>query len=247
MRASIARRWKVKERKFNQKYKLKSTKRQQQQSRDFSGKFLFLLSKSNLCAVLKFLSRNVCVTAAVLAINPLLVRQISPKYVLSSKKNKRLIAQSEVRITKDFEECYWRLFNGFDGCKPFKEARKITPIKIVSCKICKLKLVKSSLEQHIATSHKKTESDSSKSGDELFIDDDIELILDHNFDDESAHPSTTAAEKTHICLQCPEKFSTAVLLVSLDCNRLEVVDFFILYDHLFCSWSTLTTFIPSTL
>lgn len=214
MKASIARRWKLKEREYNQKYKLKSITKKIIQTRNFSGKFLFLLSKSNLCTILKFLSRNVCITAAVVTVDPLLTRLISTKYVLSSKKNKRLIAQSEVRITKEFEECFQRLFRSENDKSGKKLFKKITPIKITSCKICNQKFIKSALEEHIALAHGNDQSDSSRSGDELYIDDDIELMLDNDIDDETLNPSVSDAEKTHICLQCPERFTTKTLLVS---------------------------------
>lgn len=144
------RRWKTKERKFNQKYKLHIVKKPSREP-DFSHKFLFLISKYNLCTIVKFISRYVCVTIAVIAIDDFFASQVAPKYLLSRRKYKKFLAQSEVRITKRYEECFLKMFKTEPQNKAENGDKKVTPIKIVSCKICKLRVIQTDLEEHIAS------------------------------------------------------------------------------------------------
>jgi len=201
MKIAAVRRWKVKEREFNRKYKLKTVKKSRK-SRDLSGKLVFLLSKTNLCAVIKFISKNVCVTETLVAVNESFINQISPKYVIPHSRHKKLLAKSEVRITKQFRICCEKLFKkskwvtnkvdkeSQDAKKveiPQKteqvvpqqdELKKITPIKIMSCNFCNQKFLKRELlDEHVSKVHFFNDDGTSESESELHIDEDVELLL----------------------------------------------------------------------
>ncbi|XP_070491436.1 zinc finger protein 26-like [Chironomus tepperi] len=214
MKIAAVRRWKAKERKFNRQYRLKTIKKSST-SRDFSGKFVFLLSKTNLCAVVKFISKNVCVTETLLAIDENILSQISPKYVIPHSRHKKLLHKSEVKITKQFRLCCEKFFrksnpviknveevsqddNTTDTSQKTEQVvpqqeqlRKITPIKIMSCNFCNQKFLKRELlDEHVTKCHFFNNDESSESDSELHIDDDVELLLDednHVFSDPTSN------------------------------------------------------------
>ncbi|KAG5681461.1 hypothetical protein PVAND_010895 [Polypedilum vanderplanki] len=121
-------------------------------------------------------------------------------------------------------------FFGFDQNNPMASpsSTKINKnpssatVKEHKCTICnknfsrKYHLVRHqrSLHEHIARVHKNNDTDSSKSDDELFIDDDVELCLESTSFEDIQHPSIEDGNKIHICLQCPEKFTSEDLLMN---------------------------------
>lgn len=201
MKIAAVRRWKAKERKFNRQYKLKIIKKSQN-SRDLSGKFVFLLTKTNLCAVVKFISKNVCVTQTLLVIDETFLNQIAPKYLIPHYRHRKLLEKSEVKITKQFRIRCEKLFRKSNWVtkkvdKELKdedtsqkteqvvpqqnELKKITPIKILSCNFCNQKFIKRELlDDHISLIHSVIDNESSGSESELHIDEDVELVLDED-------------------------------------------------------------------
>ena len=177
MKLLQVKRWKHKQKMFNQKYKLKNLKKSER-TRDFSGKFLFLFSRKNVCTILKFISKKVCVTETALIIDDSFMKQVSKKLVINSKYNRKVLqAQLEVRITQKFKESMLKIIKvNRDSNRP--EMKKHT------CEICLEQfssLIK--LESHIDTLHE-LESEPESISEELVIDDDVELVLD---DDESSN------------------------------------------------------------
>lgn len=238
MKFSAVRRWKIKERNFNQKYKLKAGKKTQH-SRYLKGKFIFLLTKTKLCAVLRFLSKKLCVTESLILIDDKFLNLVSPKYIIPHNKHKKLCAK--VQVTKDFQNSCEKFVkrngvtkktssavvqNAVKTHDDFKkeelkdENRKITPIKILSCKICNEKFLKKELlEEHVSKVHFSDE-DATDSEDELFDEEQLKqfLSVDSNSSIKTIkikqEVSPTKAIGRFTCLQCSAVFSSDETLVS---------------------------------
>ncbi|CAG9804970.1 unnamed protein product [Chironomus riparius] len=225
MKIEAVRRWKAKERKFNRQYKLKTIKKTQN-SRDLKGKFVFLLSKTNLCAVLKFISKTVCVTETLLVIDEIFLNQISPKYVIPHSRHKKLLEKSEVKVTKQFRICCEKIFKKSNWVTRKKdkvlqdekvvdtpqkteqvvpqqeELKKITPIKILSCNFCNQKFLKRELlDEHVSKCHFFNDDESSDSDSELHIDGNVEFILGEDNQIFST-PTPKKSAREFKCLQC---------------------------------------------
>lgn len=174
MKLLQVKRWKHKQKMFNQKYKLKNLKKSER-TRDFSGKFLFLFSRKNICTILKFISKKVCVTETALIIDESFIKQVSKKLIITSKYNKKVLQELEVRISQKFKESMLKLVKvNRDSNRP--------DMKKYTCEICLEQfssLIK--LESHIDTLHE-LESEGESISEDLVIDDDVELVLDDGDD-----------------------------------------------------------------
>lgn len=102
--------WKIKQKKYNQKYKLKGLKKSAQ-TRNYSGKFLFLISGKNLCTILKFVTKNSCVTETALIVDDSFTRQLSKRVLITSRRNKRILKKCEVMISKNYKDAVLKLIN----------------------------------------------------------------------------------------------------------------------------------------
>lgn len=169
MKLKQLKRWKSKQKDFNQKYKLKSFKKPTHK-KDYSGKYLFLISAKNLCTILKFLTNNSCVTETVMVVDDYFTKQMSKKILITSKHNKKLLKkqQCKVMVTKKYREEVMKIVKmsepSQDEQKPIE---KIAPIKILSCNFCSGKFTNlTALVQHFETIHNKTETASEGDNDD---------------------------------------------------------------------------------
>lgn len=172
MSSNQIKRWKNKQKMFNQKYKLKNLKKSEERTRDFSGKFVFLFSSKNICTILKFISKSVCITETALIIDDFFIKQVSRKLVITSKRNKKVLRNCEVKITQLFKESMLKLIKT-------KSNNSSPELSKHTCEICQEQFSSlSKLQYHSDTLHD-LESEPSES-DSMVIDDDVELVLDDN-------------------------------------------------------------------
>lgn len=191
---------------------------------DLSGKYAILLSESRTkyAAVLKFISRKLCKAKAAVTVSNNTIKQISPKFVISPRRNKKILRKIEVIVTKQFKAEYEGLRSA--AKTPSKERTKtISPIKIFSCTTCNHKFTsKPHFEAHVHT-HKDLDSSSDSEGG-LVIDDDVMLVLEDDSDDFPAHPAKILNLKEHpgeakaeefCCMveNCQKKFDSEQALV----------------------------------
>lgn len=153
-------RWNVKQKKYNQKYKLRSFKKSTSQ-RDHSGNYMFLISRKNLCTILKFTNKTSCVTEAALIVDDFFTKIMSKRILITTKHNKKLLKKCKVMVTKDYKEDIMQIVKITESSQK-KPLKKITPIKILSCKFCNEKFTNlTTLDRHYETIHKlESETDS---------------------------------------------------------------------------------------
>ena len=102
--------WKQKQKDLRVKYRPKVPK-YVKRSRDRSGKFAILLDskKTKFAALLRFLSRNLCVVVCSLTLNKFDLRQTSNKFIISPKKHAKQMNKIEVIVDRKQKEKYLRM------------------------------------------------------------------------------------------------------------------------------------------
>lgn len=178
MKVSLIKRWKRKQIKLRRKYSV-NVKKRFKRKRDFSGKFFILLSDTKRAAILQFINQKMCKALYAIVISRWAVKQISPKYILSKRRNRRLLRKVEVIVSEKFK-------NGFKR-KVRKKPKQIPPIRIFSCMVCNHKFT--NREQFQKHNHVTQNPDSSASDGELIIDDDVMLVPDD--------PCTSGSRNSH--------------------------------------------------
>lgn len=197
-------------------------------NRNLKGKYVILLSENRkkYAAVLKFISRKLCKVKAAVIINNNIIKQISRKFMISPKKDRKLLRNIEVIVTKRFRNEFQRLRRSSLKKPPTKisAVKTITPIKILSCTTCNHKFTsKIKFEQHVQ-SHKSQRSPTSSEG-ELVIDDDVMFVSESENYDLRQHPNNilnlkedpdeVRAEEFCCGMQdCRRKFDTEQLLLA---------------------------------
>ena len=230
MKLSTTQRWKQLQHKpyglRNRTLKLKIKKK-----RDLSGKYVILLNqkRNKYAALLKFISKTICKVKAAIVINNKIIKQISPKFIISPrKKSKKFLRKIEVIVSKRFKDEYEKLHSF--AKKPSKEEMKvIPPIKIFSCTTCNHKFTSKKYFDEHQESHEQSQnnvntSSGSESEGELMIDDDVMLVVGENSNSISPcpdfatsvkkDPNEVEAEEFCCMMQnCGKKFDTEDLLV----------------------------------
>lgn len=76
--------------------------------RDLSGKFAILLNSKETknAALLRFLSRSLCEVVSIIVVSECDLKQTSRKYVISPKKNKKVLKKIEVIVARKFQRKY---------------------------------------------------------------------------------------------------------------------------------------------
>lgn len=157
-------RWKGKQKKYNEKYKLKSFKKSTSIN-NYGGKYFFLIS-ANLCTILKFLNKTTCVTKTALIVDDHFTKQMSKRILISSKHNKKLLKNCKVMVTKSYKDEIMKIVKITES-SPKKPIKKLTPIKLLSCKFCNEKFTNlTTLDRHYETIHK-LESENETESDEM--------------------------------------------------------------------------------
>lgn len=174
MKPSTMQRWKRKQQRLYRKHSM-NVKSRYKRKRDLSGKFVILLnrSRSKCAAVLKFLSKQLCKTKYAVFIDSTTLKMTSSRFIISPRKNRKLLRKIEVIVTDRFKKDYEGLY---ERLKQLAAAPKVSSIKIFSCATCNHKFT--SKERFDLHGHAHEGSRSSDSETDLVIDDDVELILD---------------------------------------------------------------------
>lgn len=228
MKTDLAKIWKRKQQKFNRKFG--SVVKNKFKKRGVKRKFVLILSKKNKkCgAILKFINRNLCKAMWAVRINPKIKKQTARKFIISPEKNRKLLKNVEVIVSRKFKEDFlnvWRKAYEPEICQNEEKKEilpKITPIKIISCKECNHKFT----SRKLFDGHKHSQIDidlDSSSGSEksMVIDDDVELILDDDDPISLQHPGNFLNLKeepkadAHYCMMnnCGKVFETEEALV----------------------------------
>lgn len=183
MKLSSLKRWKLKQKKYNQKYKLGNSKNLSslKNRQDFSGKYLFLMSTKNLCTILKFITKNSCVTEAALIVDDYFTKQMAKRIFITSKHNKKLMKDCKVLVTKKYKDEIMEIVRMSESSQSNKKStKKITPLRILSCKFCDEKFTDlTALDQHYKTQHKLT-SDNDETDNEMTEREIDEILQDPN-------------------------------------------------------------------
>lgn len=193
MKRTTIKRWKPKKFKRYQYRELKITgrsKNKQRRQRKLIGKYFILLStgKAKYGAIIKFITKRLCMVEQAVLVTESLIKHTSSKFIITPKKNKRLLETMEVTFTEQNVEDFKAVASLSEVMteleKEKKIAKKVTPLKILSCATCNHKFTRRQhYEQHLKE-HTKTNpaSNSSSSGSEaeMVIDDDCILVLDDN-------------------------------------------------------------------
>jgi Zinc finger, C2H2 type len=201
MKISLVKKWKRKQQKFIRKFS--AVKRFKQKRGQIKRKYVLLLSRKNKkCgAVLKFINRKRFRAMWAVPINQAVKKQTSRKFMITPKRNWKVLKNVEVIVSSKFKEQFlkvWTRSHDPDTHRLIKEKEKlgeilpkITPIKIISCKDCNHKFTSRKLFDEHTHSHIDLDSSSDESEKEMVIDDDVELILDFDFEDHQSsrqHP-----------------------------------------------------------
>lgn len=179
MKLSQLKRWKLKQKKFNQKYKLKSFKKPPELP-DYTGKCLFLISGKNLCTILKFVSKHTCFTETALIVDDTFNKQVAKRALITSKRNRKLLENCEVMVTEEYKESVMKLVDLTKPSQP-EATKEASPIKEFTCKICDEKFSSSTtLDRHNETMHQ-IESEDETENDQMTELEICEVIDDPDF------------------------------------------------------------------
>lgn len=185
MKLPPVKRWKLKQKKFNQKYKLRSFKKIPSRH-DKSKKYRFLISTNNFCTILKFKENPyVCTTEAALVVDDYFRKEMSKKVFIKSR-HKKFMKYCKVIVTKKYKDEVMKIVNMVNSSQPKekkKALKKITPIKILSCTLCDEKFLNlNALDKHYQTIHK-MESENETDSDGM-----TEMELDEILQDPNCVP-----------------------------------------------------------
>lgn len=187
------------------RYKSKTMKKLKKK-RDLSGKYVIVIKskKSENAAIVKFINSRLCKIKAAVPINKSILLQTSSKYIITGCKKKSLLNNIEVtgsvsdlkRFKEQFENLVKKKKNETKAVekkvveeeKKAEQAKKITPIKIISCNVCNHKFTTKKYYDEHMKAHEAEESSGSES--DLVIDEDVELILEGNKINTFAMPKT---------------------------------------------------------
>lgn len=234
MKITRIKQWKQKHRMIHRRQLFKKTgkfknKRNGREKipRRYLGKYVILLSKrkAKYGAILKFVTNRLCRVEKSFLVDRTLIKQTSSKYIITPKRNQRLLKKVEVIFTKknveDFKSIVSLSMNHGEKKEKFKT---ITPIKIFSCMTCnhkftRLKDYKEHMETHVVPGPPSSDSEG-----EMVIDDDCVLILDNNdYDVKSPGAPINLKEdpdevkpEEHYCMveDCGKKFDSEEFLVT---------------------------------
>jgi hypothetical protein len=158
MKLMTFKRWKVKQRDYNQRYKLRTIYSTSQRVKKWSGKYAFLLTKSTEYGIiLRFSSEKECTAKGVVIIDDVFSYTISSKYILSLRRNREILQKSEVKICKRFKDTCWKLATEHpEKFKPsttsINKNEKARKRKMLTCKICQKEFgQQNELEKHLKT------------------------------------------------------------------------------------------------
>lgn len=166
-------RYKKKQKRHNLKYKLIFIKKSLSE-RKLCGKYLFIISRNkNFCFVLKFKSKKLCTAECTLKIDNSFKKLISKKYLIDSKRNKKILRNCEVMIKKPFKNSVMKIIKLSNQQSTTNDDSLLN--EAFTCDICEERFDNlGKLQKHCDIFHE-LESEEEESDNE-----DVEMTIDTN-------------------------------------------------------------------
>lgn len=212
-------------------------KYKKKKKRDLSGKYVILLNSQNrkVGALLKFVNRDTCKVVTGIIIDKWDLKQTSRKFIISPKKDKRLLDTIQVIVNLKFQKQYEQIVEKAAKIeekrakKKSKQSKrrtkdptlrhrdtpeykaivasvpKVKPIKIFNCLLCNHKFTKRSIYEEHCKTHKQRDRRDSSGSENELLIDDDVMYVIESEAQEFSH-EPRAALKSEPDEPTPEKF-----------------------------------------